>query len=369
MIVIISFSTLLVLLYSVMLLTFNIGWRRVSSNVPLKKGTWPFVSVVIPFRDEEAHLTSLLSDLQSQTYDRDLFEVLLINDHSVDDSPQIVQQFIRDTPLNIRLIHSDIEGKKHAIACGVSSSGGEIICQADADVSLPREWIRSMMSHFNESTGVVAGPVAMLPAKGFWSQFAALEFMSLQASGAALAKLGKSIMASAANLAFRKSLWEQCHAEGSDRDSGDDVFLIQAAARSEWEVRFNDDPQAVVNTPAPLGLEELIVQRARWGAKTPSYKSMLAKGIALLVAMYSVWSVVLLFAGVFSPAILQLFAVFIATKALWDYFFLKSYSKAMKQEGLMKYFASAVLIYPFYIVITLGSILFIPKRWKGRAIR
>ncbi len=345
------------------------GWWKSGAKPLVIENPNRFVSIVIPFRNEESNLEILLECLSNQHYPLDQFEVILINDHSEDGSVSLIEAFRANSGMDIVLLNSTEKGKKSALEVGIKQAKGEIIIQTDADCQMPEGWLQSMVASFNSKSGLVLGPVSMIPSEGFWSQFAALDFMSLQASGAALALLGKPIMGSAANMAYTKELWNKAKSEGASRESGDDVFLIQAAVKLGYKVEFNSDPKSIVLTAAPESFNEMLVQRSRWGAKTPSYHSVLAKGIALLVATYAMWCLVLLGYGLFSQPILQLFVFTMGVKAVLDYFFLKSYSKATGQQGLMKTFPSAALVYPFYIVTTLITMIFGKQNWKGRTIR
>lgn len=345
------------------------GWRKRRILTKDKDVPKHFISVIIPFRNEEGHLETLLDVLTDQSYPHESFEIILINDHSNDGSVEVIESFKEKSALQIILLNATESGKKKALEVGINHAKGDIILQTDADCQMQEGWIESMASAFQGSAQLVLGPVNMIAASGFWSAFAALDFMSLQASGASLTLLGKPIMGSAANMAYTKELWEQAKNEGSSRDSGDDVFLIQAANSLGARVEFNTDSKSIVLTEAPASFTEMLDQRSRWGAKTPSYQLVLAKSIALLVAFYSIWCVVLLGYGIFSKPMLQLFIFTIGVKAVLDYYFLKSYSKATGQQGLMKIFPSAALIYPFYIVITLIAMIFGKQKWKGRTIR
>ncbi len=369
MIFIISFSTLLIALYGFMILSFWRGWRNRQVIISKDGLSNSFVSVVVPFRNEEANLSNLLEALSLQSYSDDQFEVILINDHSEDGSVALIEAFKAKSVMNITLLNTSKQGKKRALEMGINQARGNVIIQTDADCQMQSGWIESMVASFKTSSAVVLGPVNMVPQAGFWSAFAALDFMSLQGSGTALALLGKPIMGSAANMAFTRELWQQSRHQGASRDSGDDVFLIQAAKKTGARIEVCVSPQSIVLTEAPASFNEMLKQRSRWGAKTPSYQSALAKSIALLVAAYAVWCVTLLAYGLFSQPVLQLFVFTMGIKALLDYYFLRAYSKATGQQGLMKIFPSAALVYPFYIVVTLFTMLFGKQQWKGRAIR
>lgn len=351
-----------------MISTFYKGWgrRKLWSKGALTER--PLVSVIVPFRNEARHLPLLLTSLQKQTYGVDSFEVILINDHSDDNSVEVLESFIAETTLTIKLLNNIAQGKKEAVQSAIARCEGSVILQTDADCSMSPKWIESMIKS-TKGGELVLGGVLMRPDRGFWSAFAALDFMSLQASGVAMALLQKPIMGSAANLMYSKRLHARLKVKGQNNPSGDDVFLIQAAEEAGATVAININKEAMVKTEAPSSFKALIAQRTRWGGKTPSYPSGLAKAIALLVAIYALWCVALLIVGLFAQPVLQLFVFMMAAKALFDYGFLKSFSKATGQQGLMKAFPSAALAYPFYITVTLAAIAFSKQTWKGRVIQ
>lgn len=353
-----------------MISSFWEGWSRRTWHLKENDGSvhQHFVSVLIPFRNEEKNLKDLLLSLEGQSYNPSSFEVIFIDDHSTDKSAEIVKQYASTSDLNLTCIASNDHGKKKALVCGLPLAKGNIILQTDADCLPAPLWIQGMIEAFDKDTSIVLGLVKMETGSGFWSKFAALEFMSLQASGAALIMRSNPIMGSAASMGYRRNLLEEINVAEISRASGDDVFLIQKAVEQGKKVKYNSNPSSVVSTTAPSSLGALIDQRSRWGAKTPSYTSMRAKYIAVLVATYALWCVGLLILGLFSAALLQLFVFMVGAKALLDYFFLKSFSHFTKQQGLMKIFPSAALFYPFYILITLIRML-MPIKWSGRVIR
>ena len=118
------------------------------------------VSVIIPFRNEEANLKRLVEALKVQTYP--WFEVLFVNDHSTDDSLNVLRRLVeKDIPFSFSIISLEgTQGKKAAIAAGIAQATGEIIVTTDADCWFDRNWLLAMTSGFNNSqTQMVTGPV------------------------------------------------------------------------------------------------------------------------------------------------------------------------------------------------------------------
>lgn len=351
---------------------YMVSWLK-SKLKPVETdgGTLLSVSVVIPFRNEENTLPDLLQSLRGQNYQGDL-EVILVNDHSTDRSVDVVKGFIdQNTKPDFRLINvpEGIKGKKNAIVTGLTYAKGELIVQTDADCVMNEKWLETLVSGFDEATELIFGPVAMRGEGGFWSRFAALEFLSLQASGAGFALGKKPIMGSAANMAYRKSSLDKLNLSGSAVSSGDDVFLIQALAKQgEEKVKFILNKEAQTYTSAPATFGEFITQRARWGSKTTSYTSRLAIAVAALIAGLSMLLCGLVALSFWQFAFLEVFALVTIMKGVEDYFFLRKYALQTQQAGLLKVFIPTMLIYPFYICITGVAMLF-KTSWKGRFIQ
>jgi chlorobactene glucosyltransferase len=100
-------------------------------------GEWPFVSVIVPARNEERNLSRLLPSLLGQHYPN--FEVIVIDDQSTDDTPQILAEWAaRDPRLHV-IRGEDLPrdegwmGKPHAMMQGARVAKGEWLLFTDAD--------------------------------------------------------------------------------------------------------------------------------------------------------------------------------------------------------------------------------------------
>lgn len=331
----------------------------------------PSASVIVPFRNEEDKLLSLLQSLSVQTYSGG-WDVILVDDHSSDKGVELVESFLQKGNIyNIQLIHSPKGkgGKKKAIAAGISHAKGDVIVQTDADCQMSEGWLDSLVGAFYDKAEMVLGPVAMNPKAGFWSKFAALEFMSLQATGAAFIMGDKPIMGSAANMSYRKSILSKVNSCGENLSSGDDVFIIQALAKQgPNKVKFVLDKSAQTYTDAPSNFAEFISQRARWGSKTRAYTSTLAIAVAGLIGGISIVLSALPILAFWDIFYLEIFVAILLAKGIADYLLLRKYARLTNQVGLLNLFVPSAIIYPFYICIT-GIAMLFKTRWKGRAIQ
>src|SRR4051812_27792592 len=100
-------------------------------------GEWPFVSIVVPARNEEKNLPRLLPSLLGQRYPR--FEVIVVDDKSTDGTPQVLEEWqARDERLHV-VRGEDLPreegwmGKPHAMMQGARIAKGEWLLFTDAD--------------------------------------------------------------------------------------------------------------------------------------------------------------------------------------------------------------------------------------------
>lgn len=121
----------------------------------------PFVSIVVPTRNRAALLADCLSSLNNQDYPRDRFEVIVVDDGSVDSTRQAVQRFQRERHPEIRYIRQDAKGPNAARNAGISIANGDPICLLDDDVDIPTGWLREMVRGAirHPDAGALGGPI------------------------------------------------------------------------------------------------------------------------------------------------------------------------------------------------------------------
>jgi chlorobactene glucosyltransferase len=112
----------------------NLLWIKRFENYPDPKN-FPCVSILLPARNEEYHLAACVESLLNQRYPN--FEVLVLDDHSTDDSPAILRQLKIRYP-QLQIIQGEPLGEgwlgKHW-ACHqlAEKSTGELLLFTDAD--------------------------------------------------------------------------------------------------------------------------------------------------------------------------------------------------------------------------------------------
>jgi poly-beta-1,6-N-acetyl-D-glucosamine synthase len=370
--IILALIVISTLAYVGLIIGFTIGLKRAFSKSQSYDESKTSVSVVVAFRDEASNLQDLLEAMIHQTFPKDKFEVILVNDHSSDSSISIIEHYCK-LYANFRLVNlpEDKHGKKAAVALGVESSNHDLIALTDADCCPSEYWIECISSTAKKGVALILGPVVMLPVEGFGQKLQALEYSSLMASAVGSFGIGHPIIASSANLAFRNDLLQfDVKSLNPEVTSGDDMFLLHEAKRQKRGViQFVNDNRAIVRTAAELTIAKALSQRKRWASKSIHYKDFDTIFVGFIVLIYNLLIVVVFFAAFFVIKCFIYLFILLTIKTLVDYLLINRYLKFTGQEVLLKVFLPLQVVYPVYIVYSFLSGIFIKNLWKGRPIK
>jgi cellulose synthase/poly-beta-1,6-N-acetylglucosamine synthase-like glycosyltransferase len=352
--------------YCLLLLVLRAGWSKAIRHCSGDNVSSIFISVIVPFRNEATNLPQLLHSLTGQSYRH--FEILLVNDHSEDDSLALASKYLS---ANMRVIDNAGTGKKSAITTGVMASRGEVIVTTDADCQTPPEWLQHIANYFQGSEVKFAfGPVRIATDGSFFSHLQALEFSSLIGSGAAAAAWTSPVMCNGANVAYRKVVFEEVDGYTGNVHvaSGDDEFLMRkVAARYPGGAQFMGDKEVIVTTKAASRVTDFFSQRLRWASKWKHNTSAVAIVAALVVWLIQLsWLVVLVQTFiVFTPTL----GALVAAKLAAEIIFLWPVCRFLYTRWSFASFFALQLLYPVYVVAIGIMANFLPNTWKGRSVR
>ena len=334
----------------------------------------PFVSVIVAARDEADNIHKCVQALTQQSYDPTRYEIVIVDDHSQDRTRELANELAaRNIPPKMLVLsltgQEGLYGKPAAIAVGIRNCRGEIILCTDADCVVPSGWIASMTGCFEPSVAFVAGPVLELPSGSFLSHLESLEFLGLITTGAGLIGSGTPIICNGANIAYRRTAFQQANGYGNGPGSCDDETLMQRmVTRRTGRVVFNSDQKAVVTTLTPPTLRAFWRQRTRWASKRGHYEdgSLLRR----LLVLYGFFLVLFLstFIALLEPAVsFPLFTV-VLLKILGEWNVLATGSQLFQQRVRLGQFLIAELFHVPYIVFAAAIAQFSPMRWKKRTL-
>ena len=382
-------SLLLFTGYALLIIFYTVSWKQMPRFVPaaiqLADEDAVKISIIIPARNESANIRACLDSICLQSYPAHLYEVLVIDDHSTDDTASIVKNY---PATNIRLISlQDVlqngiinSYKKKAIEIAISKATGQLIVTTDADCIIPEKWLQTIAEFYGQTNAaLMVMPVAFLPitqsdelGAKLLSIFQSLDFMVLQGiTGASVYKKAHS-MCNGANLAYTKKVFEEVGGfKGIDHiASGDDMLLMHKIFRLYPEkVLFIKSPEVIVQTQPAPNLKAFINQRIRWASKADKYDDKRIFVVLLLVYFFNVWLMVLIIASLFLNSLLYYTLILIVAKTLVELLFLIPVAAFFSNSKLLYYFPFAQPFHILYTVVAGWLGKFGSYSWKGRKVK
>jgi len=348
--------------YLVLLFVLMLGWNRAGklANTIHFSQTDTSLSIVVPIKNEAHNIASLLAAISQQNYNLQQIEVVLVDDHSEDNSFQVINDIGIEKAYGFSIkqirLAEDKGGKKAAVRMGVLHAAYELIVQTDADCIPGKNWLASLVSFYEKKQAVlVSAPVLSLYNSSFFSTFQAIEHLSLMASGGACLSMRLPLSCSAANMAYNKTAYLGIPEEELKPKvlSGDDVFLLFALfKRFPKQVFFINQPEASVKTTPPHKATSFIKQRIRWAGKLNHYNNVFPLFSATTVYLMSVLIIATGILSLFMPAFFWAFFGLLITKLLPDFVFLCLVSSKYKMKKLLIWYPLFAIIYIPYIAIT-----------------
>jgi glycosyltransferase involved in cell wall biosynthesis len=256
--------------------------RRKLSNTML-----PFVSVIVAVRDGESTISTCLQSIISQNYPRELLEIIIVDDHSKDDTLRLLQSLQKFAGfLLLRNLTSGgyESSKKTALELAISRARGEILLFTDADCAPPPQWVRGMVSYFSPEVGLVAGFSPQTAIESCWNGFLLCDSAAAAFVAAGTIGWGRGITCTGRNLAYRKQAYDDVggFAALPDSISGDDDFMLQRiAAHPQWQIRYALDPETIVPAQGPQNLRHFMRQKQRHLSAGRHYSPVGQLGYAL----------------------------------------------------------------------------------------
>lgn len=380
-------SILLLVPYSLLFLYYRKGWKSIPdfSFQNREEELRPFITVVIPARNEADRIGRCLEALRQQDYPAAFFEIIVVNDFSEDNTSQIVRDFAKDfagirlVELKEYLTEKEISAyKKKAIEIAISISRGDLIITTDADcIALPT-WISSIAG-FQQKKGaeMIAAPVSILlprNSRAFKKPlyiFQILDFMTMQGITGAALQRKFHYMANGANFSYTKNLF---HLVGGfdgvdDIASGDDMLLIdKASRRMKDKIHYLKCSQAIVSTFPENTFKLFLHQRIRWASKSSKYQDYKIKSILALIYLLNAWILIVAVSAFMAPKLIFLLIGILIIKVFAELVFLYPVSKFFHQQRLLWWFVPLQPFHILYIIIAGWFGAFGNYRWKGRKI-
>jgi len=196
----------------------------------------PFISILIPFHNEENYIYKRLENIRELTYPRERIELILIDDASTDKTLEKITDFSDNHPeFQMKIIKQNSwKGKTSALNEGLKITNSQIIMVTDADVLLSKDIIEKTLPYFADPTvGAISGYGMLENADQNWvtkAESGYLNSMSLLRLGES--KIHSTLRFEGSFAAFRRNAFEKFDEETGTDDSGTALQVIQNKFRA-----------------------------------------------------------------------------------------------------------------------------------------
>jgi len=120
----------------------------------------PYVSVVVATYNRKEQLKECLNSLFNQTYPKDRYEIIVVNDGSIDGTEEVLKEYERRAPCRFKWFTQKNQGVAVAMNLGIKNATGEIICFTGDDCVADKYWIEKLVDGFtDEKIGGVGGEI------------------------------------------------------------------------------------------------------------------------------------------------------------------------------------------------------------------
>jgi cellulose synthase/poly-beta-1,6-N-acetylglucosamine synthase-like glycosyltransferase len=123
--------------------------------------THPFISIVVPIRNEKSTIERLTRSLLDQDYPHDRYEILMADGGSNDGTRELLARL--DTEARVRVLENPGRTAPAALNVAISEAKGEIVTRVDGHSFVAPDYLSRIVAVMRETgESAVGGPVQML---------------------------------------------------------------------------------------------------------------------------------------------------------------------------------------------------------------
>ena len=224
----------------------------------MSKDTMPRISVIIPVYNAAATLDACLRAVTAQSYPRDRYEVIVVDNNSSDSSLEIAMA--HDVTITEECERQSSYAARNQ---GLEIASGDMIAFTDSDCIPATDWLETLANCWDDSqTGCFAGEIEAHDPQTLVERFS--RHIGLLRQKGAVSGWHHKPFAQTANAAYRREVIDQLGGFNADMISGGDADLAwRMQEQTSYGVRFV--PEAVVYHCHRVDLPGLFAQFRRYG--------------------------------------------------------------------------------------------------------
>lgn len=255
-------------------LNFNL---RLSLFKPKQKtDKLPALSVILCARNEEDNLFKHLPSILEQDYPT--FEVIVVNDMSVDESKHIIKAY-QEQYKHLRIIEIEKNrhrkfGKKMPLTIGIKGAKYDKLVMIDADCyPASKNWLKLLAANYTQEKEIVLGYGPYEQEKTFLNKIIRFDTTVIGINYLSFALAKRAYMGVGRNMSYSKDKFFEIdgfknhyHIQSGD----DDLFVKEAANKKNVSIEIN--PDSFVFSYPKKSFSEWVKQKQRHFTTAPHYR-------------------------------------------------------------------------------------------------
>jgi len=235
------------------------------------------VSVIVCAKNEVENLKELVPQLLSQNHPN--FEIILINDASIDDTRYVIEDFVaqHSQVKMVNVVNNERfwANKKYALTLGIKKAVNDHLVFIDADCRpTSDQWLIQMSEPLQEDTTIVLGYGGYSKVKNsllnalirFETVFAAMQYLGYALRGNPYMGVGRNLAYTSKQFYDNSGFMSHMKVMGGD----DDLFVNEAATKNNTAVIL--DPEAFTISKPKLEWNTWWTQKKRHIGTAKHYK-------------------------------------------------------------------------------------------------
>jgi len=200
-----------------------------------------FVSVVVPVRNSPVRIARCIEAILDQTYPKDRFEILVVDNGSTDETPDVIRKY----PVRY-LAENSVQSPYAARNKAIIVAKGEIIAMIDANCFASPLWLeRGVKKIIEEKADLLGGKVTFIFLGGKKTTAEMFDSISNVKMKESVENRG---VAKGGNLFVRKKVFDSIGLFPGNVRSGMDVMWTGKATRAGFKIVYSEE--AEVSYPA-----------------------------------------------------------------------------------------------------------------------
>lgn len=249
----------------------RIGASFLYRPFPVDANYMPSVTFIIPTFNEDI-IEETIGRSFEVNYPQDKYEVIVINDGSIDNTWERIQETKRKYPQLVTINFEQNMGKREAMAAGMRKAGGDIVVQLDSDSFIEKNSLVNLLAGFRDKN-MAAISAHTDPSNKNYNLLTKVQtayyFVAFRVFKAAESSIGLVFCCSGCCSAFRREYllpvideWTNETHFGKKMKYGEDRSLTNLLIRDGHKTAYSSNAQAY--TVVPVTFKKFLKQQIRW---------------------------------------------------------------------------------------------------------